>query len=348
MALAGSSGGDVFEVDVQLSEDSKVVIMHDTNLARTTNVETVFPGREADPINTFTLAELRQLDAGTWWDSRFAGERIPTLADVLDYAEPSGVGVYLELKDPALNPGLIEAIDVEMDADARWSGLIQAGRVTFSSFDASELKQAKQLRPTVPVVWVSSLPASDATLAEAATWADTYGTHYRTLGAGDVDRIKSHGLQALLYTLDSPEALTEGIALGADAIITDFPNVLTAVCNGTDPFPDSTGIEITSVVANPSGDDLQPENGEHMVLTNTTGATVNVSNYYVHDAVANKLRVGSGYTIAPGAQLRVYTGPGTNTATRYYNGGSKNVLNNTGDSLSVFTPTHLLTDVFGY
>src|SRR5690606_31008961 len=70
MALAERNGGDVFEVDVQLTKDGKVVIMHDTNLARTTNVEDVFPGREADPINTFTLAELRQLDAGTWWDSR--------------------------------------------------------------------------------------------------------------------------------------------------------------------------------------------------------------------------------------------------------------------------------------
>ncbi|MGH3663502.1 MAG: glycerophosphodiester phosphodiesterase family protein [Micromonosporaceae bacterium] len=348
MALADSNGGDVFEVDVQLSKDGKVVLMHDTNLVRTTNVEAVFPGRETDPINTFTLSELRQLDAGKWFEGRFAGEKIPTLAEVLDYATPNSVGVFLELKDPALNPGLIEAVHAEMSADSRWDALIDANKVTFTSFDAAELKQGKQLRPDIPVVWVSSLPADDATLAEAATWAEYYGTHYRTLGAGDVDRIKSHGLKALLYTLDSPEALQLGIDLGANALITDFPNVLTAVCDGTDPFPDSTGVEITSVVANPAGDDVQPENGEYLVLKNTTGSTVSVSKYYIHDAVANTLKVGTGYSLAPGASLRIYTGPGTNTATRYYNKGTRSVLNNDGDSLAVFTPTHILNDVFAY
>ncbi|MGH8877312.1 MAG: glycerophosphodiester phosphodiesterase family protein [Stackebrandtia sp.] len=348
MELAADNGADVFEVDVQLSKDGKVVIMHDTNLARTTNVEELYPGREGDPINSFTWDELEKLDAGSWFESRFAGEKIPSLPDVIEQAKPDGVGVVVELKDPALNPGLIEAVDAEMKADDRWADLIEAGRVTFSSFDAPELKQAKQLRPTVPVVWVTSLPADDATLKEAATWSDYYGTHYRTLGAGDIDRIEGHGLKSLLYTPDSPEAITASLETGTDAIITDFPNVATAVCDGTDPFPDANGIEITSVLANPDGPDTQPETGEHLVLTNTTDAAIDVSGYYIHDAVANTLKVGDGYSIPAGGELRVYTGPGTNTADRYYNGREANYFNNNGDSLGLFTPNHALLDVYAY
>jgi glycerophosphoryl diester phosphodiesterase len=348
MALAADNGADVFEIDVQLTSDGKVVIMHDTTLKRTTDVEELYPGRESDPINTFSLDELQALDAGSWFDSRFDGEKIPTLSDVADNAAPDGVGVVVELKDPPLNPGLIEAVDAEMSADDRWADLIDAGKVTFSSFDAPELKKAKELRPDVPVVWVSSLPADDATLTEAATWADYYGTHYRTLGDGDIERIENHGLKSLLYTLDSPEAIAEGLDVGADAIISDYPNVLTAVCGDTDPFPQANGIEVATIVANPDGSDTQPENGEYVELTNTTSSTVDVSGYYLIDAVGNRLKVGSGYSIPADGSLRVYTGPGTNTATKYYNGRTVNVLNNDGDSLGLNTSDHKLLDVYAY
>ncbi|MFD0558487.1 glycerophosphoryl diester phosphodiesterase [Stackebrandtia endophytica] len=346
MALA--DGATQFEVDVQLTSDGHPVLMHDTNLARTTDVASVFPGREADLINTFTLAELQQLDAGSWFDSRWSGEEVPVLNDALDYASPTGSGIVVELKDPALNPGLIEAIDEVMATDSRWDDLIAAGKVTFSSFDADELKTAQQLRPDVPVLWVSSLVPDDTVLADAATWADGFGTHYRTLETGDIDRIEGLGLTSMLYTMNSVEALRFAVTEGADAVITDFPNVLDATCTGTDPFPAANGIEISSVLADPPGSDIQPENGEYLVLTNTTDATVDVSGYYVNDAVINKLRVGDGYSIPPGGELRVYTGPGTNTDTRYYNGGTSNVLNNNGDSLALHDANHTLLDIYAY
>ncbi len=73
-----------------------------------------------------------------------------------------------------------------------------------------------------------------------------------------------------------------------------------------------------------------------------------MSGYLLQDAVINRLVVGEGYTMAPGATLRVYTGPGTNTEDRYYNDFGRNLLNNTGDSIAVFTPQLRLLDLYAY
>lgn len=77
-------GADLVEIDVQRSADGALVVMHDTTLARTTDVEEVFPDRAPWDVGDFTLAELRLLDAGSWFGHEFAGEPVPTLEQVLD------------------------------------------------------------------------------------------------------------------------------------------------------------------------------------------------------------------------------------------------------------------------
>lgn len=348
-SLLPEQNADVTEVDVQLSADGVPVLMHDATLQRTTNVAEVFPDKADALVNEFTLAELQQLDAGSWFDARFAGEEVLTLDDVLDYVYPHDIGVFVELKDPPNSPGLEQAVSDVMDADPRWAEMIADDLITFTSFDQDSLKRAKELQPDVPLVWVDSTVPSDAELEDAATWADEFGTHYRTLGGqADVDRIRATGMRVMLYTMNSPEVLQEGLDLGVDTIITDFSGVLSAVEAGEDPLPEANGVEVSEVVADPPGDDLQPETGEHVVLTNTTSERIWVSGYYLNDAVINTLVVGEGYYIDPGAELRVYTGPGTNSATAYYNDLGRNVLNNNGDSIAVHSSGHVLVDLYAY
>jgi len=348
-SLLPQQNPDVTEVDVQLSADGVPVLMHDATLQRTTDVAQVFPSRATDPVNTFTLAELKQLDAGSWFHSRFAGEEVLTFDDVLDYVYPHGIGVFVELKAPADNPGVEQAISDVMDADPRWAEMVADDLITFTSFDQTSLKRMTALQPEPPLVWVNSTVPSNAVLAEAATWADEFGTHYRTLnGATDIARIKATGMRVMLYTLNSPDVMQDGLDLGADTLITDFSGALSAVQAGTNPVPQANGIVVKSVVADPPGNDLQPETGEHVVLTNTTSERIWVSGYYLNDAVINTLVVGSPYYIDPGAELRVYTGPGTNTPTKYYNDLGRNVLNNNGDSLAVHTSWHALVDLYAY
>ena len=105
-------------------------------------------------------------------------------------------------------------------------------------------------------------------------------------------------------------------------------------------------MEIAGAVNDPAGNDVQPETGEHVVLRNATGHNLDVSGYIIRDAANNVLEIGDGYVLAPGAELRVYTGPGTNSADAYYNGGTASVLNNGGDSVALWSPQGQLQDVF--
>src|SRR2546427_7517969 len=83
-------GATFIETDLQLSRDAHFVAIHDTTVDRTTN------GQGA--VHDMTLADLRRLDAGSWFGSEFAGERIPTLEEILEFSKKNDVVFYLELK----------------------------------------------------------------------------------------------------------------------------------------------------------------------------------------------------------------------------------------------------------
>ncbi len=80
--------------------------MHDSTVTRTTNAKTVFPGRASYSVSAFTLAELKQLDAGTWKHRRYAGERIPTLEEAFQVIPP-GVWVNLDIKEDGDSGALV-------------------------------------------------------------------------------------------------------------------------------------------------------------------------------------------------------------------------------------------------
>ncbi|MGZ5366562.1 glycerophosphodiester phosphodiesterase family protein [Aeromicrobium sp.] len=79
---------DVVENDIQRTSDGELVIMHDTNLVRTTDVEKVFPERAPWNVRDFTLVEIKRLDVGSWFDPAFAGERVPTLREWVNAEDP--------------------------------------------------------------------------------------------------------------------------------------------------------------------------------------------------------------------------------------------------------------------
>ena len=108
--LAIAQGADLIEPDLQVTRDGRLIALHDLTLERTTNVREVFPDRfreEMDPGRPvrrwyavdFTLEEIRRLDAGSWFDARFAGARVPTLAEVIEVAR-GRAGIFPETKAP--------------------------------------------------------------------------------------------------------------------------------------------------------------------------------------------------------------------------------------------------------
>ncbi len=339
-----ASSADFIEIDVQLSADGVPFLFHDDTPARTTDVEEVFPGRATDPITSFTWNELQQLDAGSFFDERFIGERIPHLDDAVAVATRT-TGVYIEIKNPRNSPGIEQLVADELRDDPAWQKLVAADGVQVIGFDAASNRRFAELAPEVPLQQLTGAVPGAAVLAEWATYADSVGANYRPLTAQDVTRVKSAGLVMSVYTVNSPEAVQAVVDLGVDAVTTDFPIQNSRYLRGLPVFPGSA-VEISGAVNNAPGDDVQPEAGEHVTLRNASGSTVDVSGYFLRDAASNILRVGEGYVLQPGAELRVYTGPGTDSADAYYNGLTSAVLNNTGDSVGLWTPELRLIDVF--
>ncbi|MGL3805668.1 glycerophosphodiester phosphodiesterase family protein [Paeniglutamicibacter sp. R2-26] len=343
---AGSrSGADFIEIDVQLSRDGVPFIFHDDTPARTTNVEEVFPERANDPITSFTWKELRRIDAGSYFSAGYAGEKIPHFDEVAA-ALTGTTGVFIEIKSPAKSPGVEKVVADALANDAAWSALNRAGRIEVLGFDVASNKKFAALAPEVPLQQLTGSVPGAAVLADYARYADSFGTSYRSLDAAGAARVKEAGLELGVYTVNSTGAVDESLALGAGRITGDFPQQMDRHLTGRKPFPSNEGVAISGAVNDVPGDDLQPETGEHVILANTGKRTIDVGGYLLRDAANNVMRIGEGYTLKPGAELRIYPGPGTNHAGAYYLGGSVGILNNGGDSLGLWNAKGKLMDTF--
>ena len=122
--MARELGVDYLELDIQRTQDGVLVALHDDTLQRTSNVVEVFPDRTTNGIETFTFAELQQLDAGTWFNQRFPergrntfkGVRVLRLEDILNIAEgaPARMGICIESKQAHRFPGIEEQLVGEL------------------------------------------------------------------------------------------------------------------------------------------------------------------------------------------------------------------------------------------
>ena len=158
--LALEQHADYVEQDLAVTKDLALICLHDESLERTTNVEELFPDRAVvDPATgrkqwlavDFTLAEIKRLDAGSWFDARFASERIPTWEEAVA-AVGTAAGLYPELKTPALyrargidQTALFLASLKRLALDTRTSGAL-----IVQSFDDQPLKDLTRELPALP------------------------------------------------------------------------------------------------------------------------------------------------------------------------------------------------------
>lgn len=222
---------DSVEVDVQRSADGELILFHDMTLERTTDVEEVFPERFPYRVGDFTLAELKQLDAGSWFSAEFAGERIPTLGESLPVLR-GRAGLLLEIKDPALYPGIERDIAAELEAAGFARSAAASGRLVVQSFDRRSARLYEQLQPQVPVGALFFTRPTEAELQETATYAEQANPNFRNADRALVERIHELGLTISVYTVNDPEDMLRMIDLGVDGIITDFPEILRRISAG--------------------------------------------------------------------------------------------------------------------
>lgn len=185
------------EVDVQLTRDGLLVVIHDDTLDRTTN------GHGA--VKDFTFAELRALDAGK-------GEPIPSLKEVVDLIK-GRAHLVVELKQPEAAPALLQFFQDHLIFDA----------AQVISFWHPVLKTLKEQEPRLRTgVLMVGCPADPAGLARAAR-AETLVLNYRYVNRELVDAAHRQGIRVIVWNIDDPEILKPYLALNLDAIGTNRP-----------------------------------------------------------------------------------------------------------------------------
>ena len=218
-------GCDLVEVDVQRTRDGVLVLVHDLDLARTTDVAGVLPHRAPWRVGDLTYHELLRLDAGSWFSPAYAGERIPTLEQAIDLLRGSDTGLLLEVKKPARHPGIEADLATALQ---RFPGFVRAaaaeGRLVVQSFDHGAMRRFARLRPDVPVGLLGRPPVRR--LGRLARWAAQVNPSHRVVNQAYVAAVQAVGLDCLVWTVDRRDDMRRMLDLGVDGVITNRPDVL--------------------------------------------------------------------------------------------------------------------------
>lgn len=205
-------GIDMIELDVQRTLDGHLVILHDDAVNRTSNGK--------GPVRAQNLHDLKALDFGSWFDPRFAGERIPTLAEVIDLVRGKAE-LNIELKTTsALDPGVERQLVAELKAaDFLADSLI-------SCFDHYALRAVRAEETSVRL---GALYANATGLAvDMARWAQAGALHpyFPFVTPRLVEEAHAANIQVNVWTVDSPDLARRLMSWGVDGIISNSASVL--------------------------------------------------------------------------------------------------------------------------
>lgn len=216
--LALAQGADGFELDVQLTRDDEVVVIHDETLERTTNGR----GWVAD----HALEALQELDAGGGRPG-FEGTPIPTLAEVLVLARSAGVRVNIELKNSTMPYKGLEERVVEIVA-AHDMG----DRVVVSSFNHYSLRRLRGLGAGLPLGALYSDPLFKPWQYAAKLGVSALHPPLRAMRRRVAERCHERGLDVHVWTVNDPDDIRRMLRIGVDAIITNYPDLARALTDG--------------------------------------------------------------------------------------------------------------------
>jgi glycerophosphoryl diester phosphodiesterase len=200
-----------------LTRDRAPVLIHDETLRRTTDGR----GRVAER----TLAEIRALDAGSWFNRRFAGERVPTLEEAIDLALELGLGANVEVK-PAAGHAAATGEVVAAALAARWPR--DGPPLLLSSFERSALAAARRAAPDVPRGLLAGWLPADWRDAMSALGCTTLHLDHARASRRAIEALAGQGVPVLLYTVNQAARAADLLRAGAAAVFTDVPDTLLA------------------------------------------------------------------------------------------------------------------------
>ncbi|MEX2300950.1 MAG: glycerophosphodiester phosphodiesterase [Bryobacterales bacterium] len=218
--LGWERNADAVEVDIYLTRDGKIAVIHDDNTKRTAGVD--------KRIDEQTLAELKSLDAGSWKGQQWAGTRIPALDEVLA-AIPSGKRLFIEIK---CGPEVLPELEAALDRSGKHA------QVVIISFGYPVVEQAKKRFRTIPVYWLYGFserekkgygdPSLGDLIAKAkAAGLDGLDVNFRgPFGKEFVEQLSAEGMKLYVYTVNESADASRLAEIGVAGITTDRPAYL--------------------------------------------------------------------------------------------------------------------------
>lgn len=222
--LGLEQGCSAIELDIHLSKDGELVVIHDATLNRTTD--------RKGSVNELTYAEISGADAGRWFHEKYEGERVPLLDEVFDLTPPE-VMINVEIKNSygrKIEPALAQLMKKKN----------RLQNVVVSSFDHKSLLYLKLLEPETKIGLLYDINAARHATLAAGLGAPVYSLHpnFKRIGKEDVRDAVAQGLQVYPYTINDEKQMAEAIDYGVSGIITDYPARLRKVMADTGQRPE--------------------------------------------------------------------------------------------------------------
>jgi len=211
--LALELGTMDIELDVQLACDGGLVVIHDETLDRTTDGSGIVEER--------TSEDLLKLDAGSWFDPRFADERIPLLEHVFQrYAERAHLHVEIKGKGAGITRKITDAVR---------SSSIGGRNISLSSFNAERLSEAMALAPEIPRIWLVKELTDDVLAIASELQLAEISLQAVELNNDTVCAMRSHGFGVRAWSVQNVDLMQKMATLGIDAMTVNFPDLFGAL-----------------------------------------------------------------------------------------------------------------------
>jgi glycerophosphoryl diester phosphodiesterase len=208
-------GSDMIELDVHLSKEGQVVVIHDDTLNRTTNGN--------GKVASYTLNELKALDAGSWFGSQFSGERIPTLKEVLELTH-GRVLLCIELKEGDLGQYALKDLADRSFQEVEKAGMLS--EVLFASFNLSAIERIREKDPSIPVALIYSKSWGSPEEATEGRPISVLSCHGKVLTQTNISKAHQQGVVVFVWAINTEEDMEYCLNMGVNGIITNHPDRL--------------------------------------------------------------------------------------------------------------------------
>lgn len=234
-------GADMWELDVALTSDGEIILIHDDTFERTTNIAEVFPSRKKDKIHTFSMEEVRKLDFGSWFNATdpfkqiaagavskaeqqsFVGLPPTTLREALTLTRDAKWRVNVEIKDVTGTPSDKDIVEKVVTLIGE---LKMVDSVMISSFNHAYIQRVKAANPAIATAALVDRPDADPAALVKRLGAFGYNPNTKYTNPDMVKALRQKGVEVFVWTVNDEPTLKALVEAGASGIFTDFPQLL--------------------------------------------------------------------------------------------------------------------------